>query len=107
AFSWKRKGRGGLVTRSRHRDRRVADLKPDSTEAPPCTDLLHAKSYVVAKRPPAGVARNFGEGVTAQVSFSSSDRGSKLRGPYLNSPRVASKRDVNITNLTWKRNAHL
>ncbi|GBL73004.1 hypothetical protein AVEN_128173-1 [Araneus ventricosus] len=36
-------------------------------------------------------------GVPAQVSSSSSDRGSKLRGPSLNSPRVASKRDVNIT----------
>ncbi|GBO42194.1 hypothetical protein AVEN_58601-1, partial [Araneus ventricosus] len=30
---------------------------------------------------------------------SSSDRGSKLRGPPQNSPRVASKRDVNITKL--------
>ncbi|GBM34897.1 hypothetical protein AVEN_41448-1 [Araneus ventricosus] len=59
--------------------------------------LLHSKSYVVAKRPPAGVARKFGEGMPAQVSSSSSDRGSKLRGPSLNSPRAASKRDFNIT----------
>ncbi|GBM56675.1 hypothetical protein AVEN_154225-1 [Araneus ventricosus] len=59
--------------------------------------LLHAKSYVVVKRPPVGVARKFGEGVPAQVSSSSSDRGSKLRGPSLNSPRVASKGDVKIT----------
>ncbi|GBM86926.1 hypothetical protein AVEN_132317-1, partial [Araneus ventricosus] len=29
-------GRGGLVVRSRPRDRRVAGLKPDSTEDPPC-----------------------------------------------------------------------
>ncbi|GBM29887.1 hypothetical protein AVEN_246451-1 [Araneus ventricosus] len=58
--------------------------------------LLHAKSYVVAERPPAGVAWKLGEGVPAQVS--SSDRGSKLRGPSQNSPRVASKRDVNISN---------
>ncbi|GBN78841.1 hypothetical protein AVEN_200166-1 [Araneus ventricosus] len=36
-------------------------------------------------------------GVPAQVSSSSSDRGSKLRGPSQNSPRVASERDVNIT----------
>ncbi|GBM33001.1 hypothetical protein AVEN_263495-1 [Araneus ventricosus] len=34
-----------------------------------------------------------------QMSSSSSDRGSKLRGPSQNSPRVASKRDVNITKL--------
>ncbi|GBM28655.1 hypothetical protein AVEN_629-1 [Araneus ventricosus] len=43
------------------------------------------------------VAWKFGEGVPAQVSSSSSDRGSKLRGPSQNSPRVASKRDINIT----------
>nr|GBM71797.1 hypothetical protein AVEN_84168-1 [Araneus ventricosus] len=59
--------------------------------------LLHAKSYVVAKRPPAGVAWKLGEGVSAQASSSSSDRGSKLRGPSQTSPRVASKRDVNVT----------
>ncbi|GBM92968.1 hypothetical protein AVEN_203924-1 [Araneus ventricosus] len=44
-------------------------------------DLLHAKSYVVAKRPTVGVAWKFGEGVPAQASSSSSDCGSKLRGP--------------------------
>ncbi|GBN54499.1 hypothetical protein AVEN_63405-1 [Araneus ventricosus] len=36
-------------------------------------------------------------GVPAQVSSSTSDRSSKLRGPSLKSPRVASKRDVNLT----------
>ncbi|GBN08657.1 hypothetical protein AVEN_257547-1 [Araneus ventricosus] len=61
--------------------------------------LLHVKSYVVAKCPPVGVAWKFGEGVPAQKSSSSSDCGSKLRGPSQNSPRVASKRDVNITKL--------
>ncbi|GBO45458.1 hypothetical protein AVEN_171226-1 [Araneus ventricosus] len=60
--------------------------------------LLHTKSYVVGKRPPVGVAQQFGwGGVPAQVASSSSDRGSKLRGPSLNSPRVASKWDVNLT----------
>ncbi|GBO22773.1 hypothetical protein AVEN_270323-1, partial [Araneus ventricosus] len=44
----------------------------------------------MAKRPPVGVARKFGEEVPTQVSSSSSDRGSKTRGPSLNSPRVAS-----------------
>ncbi|GBN46469.1 hypothetical protein AVEN_61462-1, partial [Araneus ventricosus] len=29
-------GRGGLVARSRPRDRRAAGPKPDSTEDPPC-----------------------------------------------------------------------
>ncbi|GBM83336.1 hypothetical protein AVEN_101099-1 [Araneus ventricosus] len=41
--------------------------------------LLHAKSYAVAKRPPVGVVRKFGDGVRAHVLSSSSDRGSKLR----------------------------
>ncbi|GBO13408.1 hypothetical protein AVEN_63571-1 [Araneus ventricosus] len=50
--------------------------------------LLHAISYVVAKRPPVGVAWKFGEGVPTQVPSSSSDRGSKLRGPSQNNPRV-------------------
>ncbi|GBN46725.1 hypothetical protein AVEN_264906-1 [Araneus ventricosus] len=59
--------------------------------------LLHAKSYVAAKRPPVDVERKFGEGMPARVSSSSSDRGSKLQGPSLNSPRLATKRDVNLT----------
>ncbi|GBO19210.1 hypothetical protein AVEN_188926-1 [Araneus ventricosus] len=50
---------------------------------------VQAKSYVVAKCPPVDVAWKFGEVVPAQVSSSSSDHGSKLRGPSLNSPRVA------------------
>ncbi|GBN23560.1 hypothetical protein AVEN_233681-1 [Araneus ventricosus] len=41
----------------------------------------------------------FGEGVPAQASSSSSDGGSKLRGPSQNSPRVSLERDVNITKL--------
>ncbi|GBN32152.1 hypothetical protein AVEN_136391-1, partial [Araneus ventricosus] len=48
----------------------------------------------------AGVVRKFGEEVPAQVSSSSSDRGSKIRGPSQNSPRVASKRNVTITKLS-------
>ncbi|GBM43954.1 Myosin light chain kinase, smooth muscle [Araneus ventricosus] len=70
-------GRDGLVVRSRPWDRRASGLKPDSTEDPPCT---HAKSYAVAKRPPAGLAWKFGKGVPVQASPSSSDRGSKLQG---------------------------
>ncbi|GBM20784.1 hypothetical protein AVEN_108237-1 [Araneus ventricosus] len=37
------------------------------------------KSYAVIKRPRGGVVRKFGEGMPAQVSSSSSDRGSELR----------------------------
>ncbi|GBN45664.1 hypothetical protein AVEN_147908-1, partial [Araneus ventricosus] len=89
--------RGGLVGRSRPRagGSQVRDLIPLKIRR--VWGLLHAKSYVVAKRPSVGVARKFGEGVPAQVSSSSSDRSSKLRGPSLNSPHVASKRDVHPT----------
>ncbi|GBN44597.1 hypothetical protein AVEN_190989-1 [Araneus ventricosus] len=77
----------------------IPGSKPDSAEDRHVWGLLHVKSYVVAKRLPVGVAWKFGKGVPAQVSSSSSDRGSKLRGPSQNSPRVAAKRDVNITKL--------
>ncbi|GBM00363.1 hypothetical protein AVEN_179183-1 [Araneus ventricosus] len=80
-------GRGGLVVRSRLWGRRV-------------------KSYVVAKRPPVGAAWKFGDGVLAHLSSLSSDRDSKLRGPSQNSPRVASKRDVNITKLFGAERQH-
>ncbi|GBO38926.1 hypothetical protein AVEN_240257-1 [Araneus ventricosus] len=93
-------GRGGLEVRSRLRGRRLPGLKTDSTEDPPC--MRPVVSYVVAKRSSAGVVQKFGEEVPAQVSSSSSDRGSKLRGLSQNSSRVASKRDVNITKLIHK-----
>ncbi|GBL81865.1 hypothetical protein AVEN_50469-1 [Araneus ventricosus] len=54
-------------------------------------------SYNFIKRPPVGVVRKFGEGVPVQVPYLSSDRNSELRGPFKNSPRVASQRDVIIT----------
>ncbi|GBM02392.1 hypothetical protein AVEN_138491-1 [Araneus ventricosus] len=43
------------------------------------------------------MVRNFGEVVPTQISSSSSDRSSELRGSSQNSPRVASKRNINIT----------
>ncbi|GBN53985.1 Alpha-actinin, partial [Araneus ventricosus] len=58
--------------------------------------LLQAKSYIVVKRTPVGMACKFGEGVPARVSFSSSDLVSKLRGLSKNNPRVASKWDINV-----------
>ncbi|GFS70886.1 uncharacterized protein TNCV_2719691 [Trichonephila clavipes] len=39
-------------------------------------------------------------GVPAQVSSTSLDHGSKLRGPSPKSPRVAEQCDVNINSLT-------
>ncbi|GBN24777.1 hypothetical protein AVEN_11509-1 [Araneus ventricosus] len=91
-------GRGGLVVSSRLWGRRVPVSKPDSTEDPLVWGPLHVISYVVAKRP--SICMEVWRGVPAQVSSSHSDHRSKFRGPSQNSPRVASKRDVNITKLT-------
>ncbi|GBN75711.1 hypothetical protein AVEN_113520-1 [Araneus ventricosus] len=93
-------GRGGLVVRSRLWSRRVPGSNPIPLNICRVWGLLHAKSYVVSKRPPVCVAWMFGEGVAAKVSSSSPHRGSKSRGPSQNSPRVASKRDVNTTKLS-------
>ncbi|GBO22230.1 hypothetical protein AVEN_14312-1 [Araneus ventricosus] len=48
-----------------------------------------------------GVVWKFEEGEPAQVSSSSFDRSSKVRGQSPNSPRVASKWHVNITELNF------
>ncbi|GBM85648.1 hypothetical protein AVEN_150176-1 [Araneus ventricosus] len=83
-----------------HGRRRVPGSRPDSNEDPTCMwaccTLSHAQAI---KRLPSGVVLKFGVGVPVQVSFSSSDGGSKLRGLSQNRLLVASKRDVNITKL--------
>ncbi|GBO43663.1 hypothetical protein AVEN_100496-1 [Araneus ventricosus] len=95
-----RRGLGGLVVRSRYRRGRVPALKPDTTEDTPCMwDCYTLNHSSGTERPPVGVVRKFGEGLPAQVSSSSFESVSKLRGPSINSPRVAWKRDVNITKL--------
>ncbi|GBL95600.1 hypothetical protein AVEN_24811-1 [Araneus ventricosus] len=86
-------GCGGLV---------VPGSIPISLKIRHVLGLLHIKSDVGTKRPPADVVRKFGEGVPAHVSSSSFDRGSKLSGPSPNSSRVASKRDINITKAKLK-----
>ncbi|GBM34457.1 hypothetical protein AVEN_106702-1 [Araneus ventricosus] len=72
-----REGRGGLVVRSQLWGRRVPGSNPITLKIRRVRGLLHTKSYIVAKRPPFGGVRKFGEGVPAQVSSSPSDRGSK------------------------------
>ncbi|GBN83619.1 hypothetical protein AVEN_272750-1 [Araneus ventricosus] len=69
--------RSGLVAMSRLLGWRVLSSKSYFTEDPSCMDLFYFKSYIVAKRPPNGVVRKFGEGVPAHVSSSLSDFGSK------------------------------
>ncbi|GBN21281.1 hypothetical protein AVEN_29570-1 [Araneus ventricosus] len=75
---------GGTETRF-HRRSAVcgASCTPNPTQWPNALPLLWRGSLE--------------RGAPAQVLSSSSDSGSKLRGPSLNRPRVASKRDVDIT----------
>ncbi|GBO30512.1 hypothetical protein AVEN_226915-1 [Araneus ventricosus] len=90
AIDWdKCESRGCPFVRSLLCGQRVQGSKHDSTEVPPSMGHVDVKSYIVAKRPPVGVSWKFGEGVPAQASSLSSDRGSKLRGLSQNSPRVA------------------
>ncbi|GBN91544.1 hypothetical protein AVEN_161668-1, partial [Araneus ventricosus] len=92
---------GDLVVRFRLSGRRVLGSKADSNEDPPCMWAYCTLNYTKgAKRPPSGVVRNLDEEAPAQASSWSSDHGSKLRGSTQNSPRVASKLDVNIPKLT-------
>ncbi|GBM47857.1 hypothetical protein AVEN_275133-1 [Araneus ventricosus] len=91
-------GRSGLVVRSRFWGRRVPGSQPDSTDDPPYMRPV-ARQIIRSGQPPSrwcDVEGWRGEG-TAQTSSSSSHRGSKLRVPSQNSPRVSTKRDVNIT----------
>ncbi|GBM99899.1 hypothetical protein AVEN_188416-1 [Araneus ventricosus] len=64
------------------------------------SDIYKCLTYVnllMIERLPAGVVRKFGNWVPVQVSSSSSDHSSELRGPYRNFPRVASKRNLNLS----------
>ncbi|GBM36681.1 hypothetical protein AVEN_30208-1 [Araneus ventricosus] len=54
--------RGGLVVRSRLRARRFQLQNSIPLKIHRIWDVLHVKSYVVAKRPPTGAVRKFGDG---------------------------------------------
>ncbi|GBL89857.1 hypothetical protein AVEN_179626-1 [Araneus ventricosus] len=101
-------GRGGLVIKSSLRRRWVPGSEPDLTEdRSRFRAWLTLKPTAWVKRPPSGVKRKFGKVVPAQVTSSSSDhlnRGSKLRGPSQNSPRIALEQDVNVIKLNLHEN---
>ncbi|GBM08305.1 hypothetical protein AVEN_88498-1 [Araneus ventricosus] len=85
--------RGGLVVRSRLRGQMVPGSKPDSLQELPCKRVWCTVSPLEPDVLPL-VRR---ERLERWVSPSSSDHGSKLRGPSQNSPRVAAKCNVNIS----------
>ncbi|GBN92225.1 hypothetical protein AVEN_247087-1 [Araneus ventricosus] len=79
---------------------RVPGSKPDSTGDTLCIWTRYTLNQTSwAKSPNVGVVRKLGVAVPAQVSSLPYDRNLKLRSLSQNSPRVASKRDFNITKL--------
>ncbi|GBN32861.1 hypothetical protein AVEN_89555-1 [Araneus ventricosus] len=96
-------GRGALIVRSRLWDQRVLSSKPDSTDDPSCIGPVDVKSYVEGQTFSRWCGAEACRGSSNSCVVVSSDRGSKLRKPSQNSPRVSSKRDVNITKTTTKK----
>ncbi|GBN15845.1 hypothetical protein AVEN_268377-1 [Araneus ventricosus] len=83
------------MVRSQRKGQSFPGSGADSTEY--LSDTLNQSQW--DKRLPSGVVRKFGDSVPVQVSSSSTDRGSKRRGPSKNCSRVvASKWDANIKN---------
>ncbi|GBO33811.1 hypothetical protein AVEN_184023-1 [Araneus ventricosus] len=78
--------RNGLVVRCRPRIQRLPGSTPDSLKIHSVLGLLHVKSYVKVQ-------------ASSLEKMAPDDRGSRLRSLFQNSPRFASKRDVNITKL--------
>ncbi|GBM68649.1 hypothetical protein AVEN_262449-1 [Araneus ventricosus] len=79
--------RSSLVVRSRPRGRRASGLKPDSTEEPPSAKMSHRLRGAEAWRGVCQI-RCRPRHLTAIQNY-----------PSQNIPRVASKRDLNITKL--------
>ncbi|GBN18105.1 hypothetical protein AVEN_145696-1, partial [Araneus ventricosus] len=85
--------RSGLVVRSRLQGQRVPGSRPDSIQELPCKRVWCTLSSLEPDVLPL-VRR---ERLERWVSPSSSDHGSKLRGPFQNSPRAATKYNVDIS----------
>ncbi|GBL62362.1 hypothetical protein AVEN_216597-1 [Araneus ventricosus] len=81
--------RGGPLSRSRFRGRRVSSSRPDSIKELPCKLVWCMLNSVPDILSLVG-RRSLERGVPAQVSSSLSDSGSKLRVPSQYSPRIAS-----------------
>ncbi|GBL95437.1 hypothetical protein AVEN_154829-1 [Araneus ventricosus] len=91
---------GKAQAEPKNQDRMDPDIKElTSHTTKPHAEPLKLQAVQPSPENRSGMVRMFGEGVPTQVSSSSPDSGSKLRGPSQNSPRVVSKRDVNITKL--------
>ncbi|GBL92341.1 hypothetical protein AVEN_35870-1 [Araneus ventricosus] len=72
--------------------------KPASIKDPTCLRTWFTLNLMWVKRPPAvGMEKCLERQMTVQVASSSSYCGSKLRVPSQNSPRIASKQNVNIS----------
>ncbi|GBM80037.1 hypothetical protein AVEN_202546-1 [Araneus ventricosus] len=95
-------GSGGLWYGLRFRTWMVRGRIPDYIIDLPCTwtrCMLNLTSWV--KRRSADVVRKFGDRVAAQVLSFSFESGSKLRGSSKNNSSIDSKREVNITKISF------
>ncbi|GBM77925.1 hypothetical protein AVEN_89588-1 [Araneus ventricosus] len=93
-------GHGDPVVKSLPRGRRAPGSKPDSTEDLSCIGPVARQIIPILPNVlPLMWCESLERGMPAQVSSSSSDRGSKLRGPSQTSSRAAEKYDVIITRL--------
>ncbi|GBM79173.1 hypothetical protein AVEN_209507-1 [Araneus ventricosus] len=88
-------GCGGLVVRSRPRGRRFEVRNPILLKIRCLCEPSACQTRVVGQTSSRWCVMEDWE----RKLSSSSDSGSKLRDPSQNSPHVASKRGVNITNL--------
>ncbi|GFW45611.1 hypothetical protein TNCV_3245491 [Trichonephila clavipes] len=71
-------GRGRSVVKALYRGLPCHEFEPSTTKDPPCRETMHVKSVESSN---VGVVWWLGEGVvSAQVSSTSFDHGSKLRG---------------------------
>ncbi|GBO00342.1 hypothetical protein AVEN_41416-1 [Araneus ventricosus] len=85
--------RGVLVVRSWLRGQRVPGSKPDSIQELPCKRVR----CTINPSEQNVLPLVWRERLERWVSPSSSDNGSKLRGPFQNSPRIAAKCNVDIS----------
>lgn len=92
---------GAVVTRCQPRSREVEGAIADSIPLKihrVWEPRAHYKKTNV-KSQSSGEAWKFGDEVSAQILSSLSDWSPKLRGPFQNNPRLASKQEVKITKL--------
>ncbi|GFV50223.1 hypothetical protein TNCV_621361 [Trichonephila clavipes] len=92
-------GRGDVMVKVMDSWPACQEFEPSTAKDPPCRGSRCTLNISSLERRPVGVVCKLGEGLPAQVSFSSLDHGSKLRGP---SPK--DLKQLNSVTLIFTRN---